>query len=210
VHQPDQQIHQRIGDLRRSHPAQRRQQGKPHRPRRSPQIRSVDVERLSAAMGVDLLGEGCLESPPLLSGFLQGLALGDGDVLAGEQQWCGQVVPEGVSGEVGEVERIPVDVAADSAAPEEGRTWIGSGSELYAIAGFDPHGTPVEHGALAGVREILQDGVLFGGVDLNGEVRQLVAGETFRQQATHASARRDRRNGPPALRAAVCGEDFVE
>ena len=29
---------------------------------------SVDVEGLSAAMGVDLLGEGCLESPPLLDG----------------------------------------------------------------------------------------------------------------------------------------------
>jgi hypothetical protein len=148
------------------------------------QSAGVDVEALAPAMGVDLLGKGCLKSAPLLSGFLPGLPFGDGDVVAGEQQRYGQLVPEGVSGEVADIERIPVDVATNSAQPEECRPRIGSGSELLAILGFDAHGATLEYAALAGVREVMQDRVLLGDVDLHGEDRQFAGGETLRQQAT--------------------------
>jgi hypothetical protein len=72
-----------------------------------------------------------------------------------------------------------MDVAADSAQPEEGRTWVGSGLELCAVMGFDVHVAAVEHRAFAGLREVMEDGVLLDDLDLKGEVRELAAGEAL-------------------------------
>jgi hypothetical protein len=99
---------------------------------------SVYVKGLLSAVGVDVSREGGQESSPSTARCLAEAAVDHGDAVVGEQVRCGEVVPEGVSGEVGRVQWIPVQVAADSIAPEEPRTRVCSDIDQLTATGFYP------------------------------------------------------------------------
>jgi hypothetical protein len=71
----------------------------------------VDVEGLSGGVGVQVRRETDIEAAPLLAVPQPGVALADGDAVAGQKQWRREVVPPCVAGEVRSVERVPAEVA---------------------------------------------------------------------------------------------------
>src|SRR5918992_438269 len=114
--------------------------------------------------------ESDVQPAPDLSAFPPRSAFANLDSLDSQHPRGRQIVPGGVSREVSDVERVPVEVAANPAPPEERCARAISGAEDVAAVGFQPNVTGIEHGALPGVWKPVHDRVLPGAEDLKAEV----------------------------------------
>src|SRR5688500_13977728 len=118
-----------------------------------------------------------LESAPGLAVLRPRFPLTDLHALACEEPRRVEVVPGGITGEVRDVERVPVEIAAHSTGTEELRTGVCSRVDHSAVSRLDAHVALIEHGALACLGEIVNAGVLLRCLNLEGEGGQLVPRE---------------------------------